>query len=147
MVGFPVELRQVFLNLFGNAVQAIGSGGHLKLRVHDATDWETQRRGVCLAIVDTGSGIRAEDAKKLFQPFFSTKSSKGTGLGLWISQGIVQKYEGRISFRSFVAEGRSTTCFRIFFPVASMTVSRPPASTSESLLVGKDAARTTNGVA
>ena len=147
IVGFPVELRQVFLNLFGNAVQAIGSGGRLKLKVHEATDWESQRRGICVAIVDTGSGIRPEDARKLFQPFFSTKASKGTGLGLWISQGIVQKYEGRISFRSLASEGGSTTCFRVFFPVTSMAQSRFSAMTNDSVLISKDAVRTTNGVA
>ena len=62
---------------------------------------QRQRRGIAVSIIDTGKGIRPEDAKRLFQPFFSTKSTKGTGLGLWISKGIVQKYDGRISCRSY----------------------------------------------
>ena len=55
---------------------------------------------MAIGICDNGSGIKPEDAKRLFEPFFSTKSAKGTGLGLWISKGIIQKYEGTIHFRS-----------------------------------------------
>ena len=114
--GFPVELRQVFLNLISNAVQAMPDGGVLGVSVREATDWTLLRRGVMVSVVDTGKGIRPEDARHLFQPFFSTKSTKGTGLGLWISKGIVQKYEGRISFRSCHGADRCATCFRVFLP-------------------------------
>jgi signal transduction histidine kinase len=68
--------------------------------------------------MDTGTGIRPEDARQLFEPFFSTKSTKGTGLGLWISKGIVQKYEGRISFKSHRHADGFITCFRVFLPIA-----------------------------
>ena len=54
----------------------------------------------------------------IFEPFFSTKSTKGTGLGLWISKGIIQKYEGRISFRSLRNANGCTTCFRVFLPTS-----------------------------
>jgi len=116
--GFPGELRQVFLNLISNAIQAMPSGGILRLRVSEATDPDSQRRGIAVCITDTGSGIRPEDARRLFQPFFTTKSAKGTGLGLWISKGIVQKYEGVIAFRSLHAAHGSFTCFRVFLPLA-----------------------------
>jgi signal transduction histidine kinase len=116
--GFPGELRQVFLNLISNAIQAMPSGGRLRLRVAEATDGETQRRGIAISVIDTGNGIRREDAIRLFQPFFTTKSAKGTGLGLWISKGIVQKYEGTISFRSFHSPRGACTCFRVFLPLA-----------------------------
>jgi two-component system, NtrC family, sensor kinase len=116
LFGFPLELKQVFLNLIGNAVQAMANGGRLRLRVHECRDAGTQVRGLAISVCDTGSGIRPEDAKRLFEPFFSTKSAKGTGLGLWISKGIIQKYEGRIHFRSMrTAKGRAT-CFRVFIP-------------------------------
>jgi PAS domain S-box-containing protein len=115
--GYPVELRQIFLNLIGNAIQAMPDGGTLRLSVHEATDWLARKRGPAVSIVDTGVGIKPEAAKRLFEPFFSTNSTKGTGLGLWISKGIVQKYDGRISFRSWSDEGRSMTCFRVFIPV------------------------------
>jgi two-component system, NtrC family, sensor kinase len=115
--GFPVELRQVFLNLIGNAIQAMPDGGVLGVNVREGTDWTLHRRGVLVSIMDTGKGIRPEDARHLFQPFFSTKSTKGTGLGLWISKGIVQKYEGRISFRSCHGGKVCATCFRVFLPM------------------------------
>jgi PAS domain S-box-containing protein len=116
--GFPGELRQVFLNLISNAIQAMPSGGTLRLRVTEATDWETQRRGIAVSVLDTGNGVRPEDAARLFQPFFTTKSAKGTGLGLWISKGIVQKYEGTIAFRSFHSAAGACTCFRVFLPAS-----------------------------
>lgn len=115
--GFPAELRQVFLNLIGNAVQAMSTGGRLSVSVREATDWGREPlRGTAVSIVDTGAGIQPDDTEKIFQPFFSTKSTKGTGLGLWISKGIVQKYDGRISFRTFRHGSLCTTCFRVFLP-------------------------------
>ena len=75
--GFPVELRQIFLNLIGNAIQAMPKGGILRLSVREGIDWVAQRRGVAVSIIDTGSGIQPQDAKRLFEPFFSTKSTKG----------------------------------------------------------------------
>ena len=116
--GFPAELKQVFLNLIGNAVQAMPEGGRLRLRVHQCTDPRTQLKGVAIGICDNGSGIKPEDAKRLFEPFFSTKSAKGTGLGLWISKGIIQKHEGTIQFRSVRTSRSCGTCFRIFLPEA-----------------------------
>ena len=113
---FPLELKQVFLNLIGNAVQAMPEGGRLRLRVREHTDRRTEHRGIAVSISDTGSGIKPEHAKHLFEPFFSTKSTKGTGLGLWISRGIVQKYEGAIHFRSLRGSGGCTTCFQVFLP-------------------------------
>lgn len=115
--GFPAELRQVFLNLIGNAVQAMPHGGTLEVSIREATDWSREAmRGTAVSIMDTGAGIQPEDANRIFQPFFSTKSTKGTGLGLWISKGIVQKYDGRISFRSYRHAGSCVTCFRVFLP-------------------------------
>jgi signal transduction histidine kinase len=67
-------------------------------------------------VCDTGGGVSPEHAKMMFEPFFTTKSTKGTGLGLWISKGIVQKYEGRIHFRSIRTPNRCVTCFRVILP-------------------------------
>ena len=114
--GFPVELKQVFLNLIGNAVQAMPEGGRLRLHVFECLQRANQGAGVCISICDTGTGIDPEHAKHLFEPFFTTKSTKGTGLGLWISKGIIQKYGGSICFRSIVLNGRNITCFQVFFP-------------------------------
>ena len=114
--GFPVELRQVMMNLINNAIQAMPQSGKLRIHVFDSTDWASQRHGTAVCITDTGVGIRASDAERLFEPFFSTKADKGTGLGLWISKGIVQKYGGNISFRCYSGGRGPMTCFRAFFP-------------------------------
>jgi PAS domain S-box-containing protein len=116
VTGFPVELRQVFLNLISNAVQAMPQGGVLRLQVKDSTDWPSRQRGASISVIDTGFGIKPEDAHRLFEPFYSTKAAKGTGLGLWISKGILQKYSGRISYRTFRQNGECITCFRVFIP-------------------------------
>ncbi len=116
LFGFPMELKQVFLNLIANAVQAMPAGGRLRLRVRDYVNARTETQGICVYVGDTGSGIDSQHAKQLFEPFFSTKAAKGTGLGLWISKGIVQKYEGTIHFRSVRLGSGSATCFRVFLP-------------------------------
>ena len=123
--GFPVELRQVFLNLIGNAVQAMPAGGTLGLHVFECSRGRDQRREVCVSICDTGTGIDPEHAKHLFEPFFTTKSTKGTGLGLWISKGIVQKYGGTIRFRSVSVGGRNITCFQVRLPADVQGVINP----------------------
>ena len=115
MYGFPVELKQVFLNLIGNAVQAMPEGGTLRLRVQERHEREDSR-GTVISVLDTGSGIKPEHARQLFEPFFTTKSTKGTGLGLWISRGIVQKYGGSIRFRSLRQPAGNVTCFSVFLP-------------------------------
>ena len=114
--GFPGELRQVFMNLIVNAIQAMPQGGRMRVSVREQVDRKTQAIGLAVCVCDTGAGIRSEHAKMMFEPFFTTKSTKGTGLGLWISKGIVQKYEGRIRFRSIHNSGRCVTCFRVILP-------------------------------
>jgi PAS domain S-box-containing protein len=122
--GFPVELKQVFLNLIGNAVQAMPDGGTLRLHVFESSWHSHQRPEVCVSICDTGTGIAPEDAKHLFEPFFTTKSTKGTGLGLWISKGIIQKYGGAIRFRSASFTSRNITCFQVRLPDADVQETR-----------------------
>ena len=124
--GFPVELKQVFLNLIGNAVQAMPAGGTLRLHVFSSRDRVTRRAGVCVSVTDTGTGIDPEHARHLFEPFFTTKSTKGTGLGLWISKGIVQKYGGSIRFRSFPSDDHKITCFQVFLPEADFDLKDAP---------------------
>ena len=80
---------------------------------------EERSRGICVSVIDTGSGIEPVYAKQLFEPFFTTKSTKGTGLGLWISKGIIQKYGGTIRFRSLRHRSGNCTCFRVFLPNAN----------------------------
>jgi len=107
------ELRQVFTNLIGNAIDALPQGGHIRVGVNCGLNGE----GASVTIADDGPGIPAELREKIFEPFFSTKRSKGTGLGLWISQGIVRKYGGNIRLRSWTAPTPKTgTIFRVYMP-------------------------------
>lgn len=119
ILGFPGEMRQAILNLVGNAVEAMPAGGHLIVRLQSSTG-SGGRRGIRISIFDTGTGIRPQDREHLFEPFFSTKEVKGTGLGLWVTQGIVQKHDGVIRFRSCVFSGGKVTCFSIFIPAANL---------------------------
>lgn len=116
--GFPGELKQVFLNLISNAIEAMPDGGRLRIHLGESSAVHQKPAGVRVSISDTGGGIKPEDAKRLFEPFFSTKSTKGTGLGLWISRGIIQKHEGTIRFRSVTFRGENITCFSVFIPTS-----------------------------
>jgi two-component system, NtrC family, sensor kinase len=114
--GFPGEFRQVFMNLIANAIQAMPDGGKLRIVVREHIDPTNHRKGISVSFCDTGSGVKPEHARHLFEPFYTTKAAKGTGLGLWISKGIVQKYDGSIHFRSISRFGRPATCFRVTLP-------------------------------
>jgi PAS domain S-box-containing protein len=133
ILGFPAELKQVFLNLIGNAVQAMPEGGRLKVRVMESSNGNGKRQGVRVSILDNGSGIKAEDAKRLFEPFFTTKAAKGTGLGLWISKGIVQKYDGSIRCRSLRLNGGNATCFSVFLPGSKAVKSAEKGKAQEAI--------------
>src|SRR5207245_10042442 len=90
--GFPSEITQVFSNVVANALEAWRPGGSVKLHVLASRDWRNPtRRGVRVFIADTGPGISRENRRRLFEPFFTTKGEKGTGLGLWVTSGIVDK--------------------------------------------------------
>jgi PAS domain S-box-containing protein len=112
--GFPGELKQVFMNLIANAIQAMPQGGRLRIRVRNAIRRGEYLPGIVVSITDSGCGIRPEDARRLFEPFYTTKSTKGTGLGLWISRGIVEKHDGALTFRSHFGAKGTATCFQIF---------------------------------
>ena len=104
------QIRQVFLNIILNAIQAMPDGGVLDILTGRAMSEAAE--GVEITIGDTGVGIPKEDIADIFQPFFTTKED-GTGLGLAISYGIIKEHSGDIEVTSEV--GRGTT-FRIFLP-------------------------------
>ncbi|HLN79387.1 MAG TPA: ATP-binding protein, partial [Candidatus Bathyarchaeia archaeon] len=107
------QIRQVFLNIILNAIQAMPDGGELDISTGRAMSEDTE--GVEITIRDTGVGIPKADIADIFQPFFTTKED-GTGLGLAISYGIIKEHNGDIGVTSEV--GRGTT-FRIFLPEGS----------------------------
>ena len=117
--GFPAELRQVFSNILRNAIEAIPSGGNVVVRLRFSVDWkDLSRKGARISIIDSGMGMAAEVKRNIFEPFYTTKELKGSGLGLWLTMGIISKHQGRISVRSTTRPERAGTCFSIFLPAS-----------------------------
>lgn len=110
------EMRQLFANLVVNAVEAMGKQGSLHVRVSPGHDWRDGREGVRVTVADNGSGIPATDMERIFEPFYTTKKDTGTGLGLWVSSGIVKKHHGSIRVRSRADVNSSGTVFLVFLP-------------------------------
>ncbi|MGH7256613.1 MAG: sensor histidine kinase, partial [Nitrospirales bacterium] len=118
----PDDLRQVFLNIITNALQAMPEKGRLVLATA-ARDGQ-----LTVTVQDTGPGISKTYLSRIFDPFFTTKGQgEGSGLGLTVAQRIVTKYGGRIQFDS--QEGRGTLC-RIIFPLESLMRATAPKRSS-----------------
>lgn len=111
------EIRQAFSNIITNAIDAMPEGGSLLVRASLSREWKNSRiAGVRVTFADTGSGIASCHRKSLFQPFFTTKEDVGTGLGLWITRGIVEKHQGVIHLKSKTGPDVHGTAFSIFLP-------------------------------
>jgi PAS domain S-box-containing protein len=121
---FAGEIRQVFANLVGNAVDASSAGGRLLLRARHSHDWKNPAQtGIRFAIADTGAGMEPEIREHIFEAFFTTKEVTGTGLGLWVSHEIILKHHGLMRVRSRAAtQGNGKppatvgTVFEVFIP-------------------------------
>lgn len=158
LLSFGGELRQLFANLVGNAMDAMSLGGQLTVSVRPSRNWsdpygsQTPTRGVRVVIADTGSGMTDEVRRRIFEPFYTTKEATGTGLGLWVSAEIIEKHQGAVRVRSRVAgsaanaSARPTgTVFMLFFPqegvlhspVAEISAAETAASGTAELSVGK----------
>jgi PAS domain S-box-containing protein len=119
IIGFADEIRQVVDNLLVNSVEATHRGGRLTLSLRPSRSWKNrQELGARLTIADNGSGIPKDYLARVFEPFFTTKAEKGTGLGLWVVKGIVEKHGGSIKIRSTHAATRTGTAISIFWPSA-----------------------------
>jgi signal transduction histidine kinase len=112
---FPGELRQVFTNLISNAIDAMPEGGELCLSIG------ASQEGAVVKIGDSGCGIPPENIDAIYKPFFTTKGERGTGIGLWVVKGIVDKVGGRIEVMSSTT-GKTGTCFTIAFPATKDTL-------------------------
>jgi len=123
---YPGELRQVFANLIGNALDASRTGGRIILHERAEVHPKTGQHGVRISVADTGHGISAEVRPHLFEAFSSTKGPRGTGLGLWVSKGIIEKHGGLIRLRSSTRPGSSGTVFSIFIPLDRRVELAPP---------------------
>jgi signal transduction histidine kinase/DNA-binding NarL/FixJ family response regulator len=112
----PGEIQQVFTNLIGNALDALPAHGRLIVAIRPSQSFGGAER-VRVTIADTGTGMDKETLDQLFRPFFTTKGEVGTGLGLWVSKGILQNHRAVLAVRS--KRGRGTV-FQLFFPVNSV---------------------------
>ncbi|HJT30399.1 MAG TPA: ATP-binding protein [Pyrinomonadaceae bacterium] len=118
--GDPVELREVLVNMIYNAVDAMPSGGEVRVSTQENRD------RIVILITDTGTGMGPEVKQRLFDPFFTTKGKAGTGMGLAVSFGIIRRHEGSIEVES--EPGRGTT-FKISLP--KVTEETPVAQTDQ----------------
>ena len=120
VIGVSGELRQVVANVMANAIDALSvTGTKLQLHVYESADWrDLGKRGIRVVVADDGPGMNAETQANLFHPFYTTKGQKGTGLGLWVSRGIINKHGGSIRLRSRTGS-RHGTCFAIFLPTTN----------------------------
>jgi signal transduction histidine kinase/CheY-like chemotaxis protein len=109
----PGEIQQVVTNLIGNALDALPRHGRLVVAVREAND-PYGRAGAAVTVADNGTGMDRHLVERLFHPFVTTKGEEGTGLGLWVSKGILDKHHSAIRVRSRAGRG---TVFRIFLPM------------------------------
>ena len=123
---FNDELRHAFANLISNSLDAIGSSGRLRVRISPGRTWHgNAAHGIRVTVADTGEGIPVELRKTVFEPFVSTKENTGTGLGLWVTDGIINKHHGKIALWSSTDPGRHGTVFSLFLPLKAIEGLRP----------------------
>jgi CheY-like chemotaxis protein len=131
VLGSPVHLSKVLMNLVTNAFEAMPDGGTLSVRTYctqlqgPMAGYESIEPGryVVLAVKDTGTGIEAEDVGRIFEPFYTKKQlgRSGSGLGLAVVYGVAHDHKARIDLQTEVGEGSE---FRLYFPLASQDALR-----------------------
>ncbi len=110
----PVEMREVFVNIINNALNAMPDGGGILFNTSINSD------NVLIKVTDTGHGMTEEVRKRIFDPFFTTRCPEGTGLGMSIVYGVIKRHGGKLEVQSRVGKG---TTFIINIPVASGNLS------------------------
>jgi signal transduction histidine kinase/CheY-like chemotaxis protein len=116
LVGIESEIREALTNLILNAVDAMPNGGRIILRTRVLRDenGDKRPRQVMVEVSDTGTGMDEETRKRCLEPFFSTKGKRGTGLGLGMVYGVLERHKGNIEIQSELGKGAA---FRLVFPV------------------------------
>jgi PAS domain S-box-containing protein len=113
----PTEAQQIFANLMANSIDALPQKGSLVIRLRPSRDWrERSVEGMRVTFCDSGSGIDRATMQRIFEPFFSTKTDTGTGLGLWVVAQLVERHNGHVRVWSRQRPGASGTVFSIFLP-------------------------------
>jgi PAS domain S-box-containing protein len=115
--GFEGEMKQMLSNLVTNACDACQDGGTIIIAARSTRQFPSGQLGICITIADNGVGISNQDKLNLFTPFFTTKKSLGTGLGLWITKELLESRGGRVRFRSRTSSP-SGTVMSLYIPEA-----------------------------
>ncbi|WP_446744965.1 ATP-binding protein [Silvibacterium acidisoli] len=110
----PGEIRQVITNLIANAIDASETGGEIHIEAHRAEN------KIVVRILDQGPGISDENFGHLFEPFFTTKRDSGTGLGLWVSRGLIEKHHGKLTVASHIHPRFHGAVFTIELPYSKV---------------------------
>lgn len=118
------EIRQLIANLLSNSIDAVDSGGLIRIRIGANGLNGQHASGIRITIADSGRGIPPFARSKLFEPFFTTKKDVGTGLGLWVCTNIVHRHHGSIRVKSSASPGRSWTVFSVFLPTGQEAVDK-----------------------
>ena len=115
----PGEIRQVFSNLMSNGLDAMGTGsGELRVRCFPSTREPDGVRGVRVLFSDTGCGIPDDVLPHIFEPFYTTKQSRGSGIGLWLSKDVLGKHRGSMRVRTRTSGPYRGTLFDVFLPMS-----------------------------
>jgi len=129
--GFPGELRQVFTNLITNAAEAAGPRGRVQVLLQSELPTDP-RPGAMVTISDSGPGVPESVQAKLFKPFFTTKGELGTGLGLWVSRGIVEKHGGKIELSNSIDPAYPGAAVRVYLPALGPAAATVTAAVPEN---------------
>jgi PAS domain S-box-containing protein len=132
IVCYEGDIRQVLNNLIANAIDSMRTGGRLIVRTSSSHSWNSNVPGVRITIADTGPGMPKAVMDRIFDAFYTTKGLNGTGLGLWISRGIIEKHNGHIMVRSRVGH-KAGTVFSVFLPTDTSSRDGVPLATAESV--------------
>jgi PAS domain S-box-containing protein len=129
------DLRKLIASLVENAVEHAPRGSSLKVHVYPAVDWSNSRRsGIKIVVQDGGPGIPRELLPEIFDAFYSTKATRGSGLGLWASRSIAEKHGGRVKVRSSTRTGISGTCISVFLPLRESVAASFAAAAGQTVI-------------
>jgi signal transduction histidine kinase len=113
------EAQQILINILNNAIEAMHSGGNLRIRIADSIEWRCRKQsGIRITIADTGSGMSPDVIRRIAEPFFTTREGVGTGLGMWVVHELIKKQAGTISINSSTAPSHHGTVISLFIPFA-----------------------------
>lgn len=119
VLALPGEIRQVISNVIVNSIDATPLDGKIRVRLEESRGYSGEREaGVRLLVGDNGCGISQQSLRRIGDAFFTTKGQEGTGLGMWVTRGILRKYHGRMHLCSSTEKHRHGTVVSIFLPYA-----------------------------